>query len=364
MYEPFYPLRVQLPVDFVRRIDRLIKERLIPFDSRDAFIADAVGQLLTEVESLTDVAAVPRLPPEVVPGPVHIVPGPRPAADAPWWEHRLAEFGISPFQDPELTALQPPADGPTYPPDESLIVDELLFGLHNRDYPSFWALDQLCDATQSGPISIADFRGRLADRAVQFAMMLGRLDEDRPKRHPRVSGLFPLVDPHDWRAVSRAISRFMQVAVGSIHRERATGRPRLHGPLFTWRLAAVDRPDPKAANIAPTPLAYTLFRELRGLQVDIPHESFHAGAFFQFLREHVPGDRAGFEELLAGVMRGESRDQLVDGFRNRFELAGSVPETNVQGYVSRAREWGLLSPGRGQYELTEVGSDVARMLGV
>jgi hypothetical protein len=40
------------------------------------------------------------------------------------------------------------------------------------------------------------------------------------------------------------------------------------------------------------------------------------------------------------------------------------PETNVQGYIGRAREWGLLSQARGQYELTEFGYDVARMLGV
>jgi hypothetical protein len=364
MYEPSYPLRVRLPVDFVRRIDRLIEERRVPFDSRDAFIADAVEQLLTGVEWGPAPEAL-QLPPEVVPGAARIIPGPRPATDSPWWEHRLAEFGVVPFEDPEQTALRPPADGPTLPPDESLIVDEPLFGLHNRDFPSFWALNELCQATQSGPTRLADFRRRLDDTAIQFAMRLGRLDGDRPKGHPRLTAGFPRdVDPHDRRSVNRAISRFVQVAVGSIHRERSSGRPRLHGPLFTWRLAAVDRPDPKAARIAPTPLAYMLFRKLRGLQVDIPHDPSHAQAFFHFLQSHVPGDRAGFAELLTGVLREESRGQLVDRFRESFGLSGSVPETNMQGYVSRAREWGLLSPLRGQYELTEVGSDVARILDI
>ena len=357
MYDAFYPLRVRLPVDFVRRIDRLIEERRVPFDSRDAFITDAVGQLLTEVEwgGFDPGSQMP----------LRLIPGPRPEAEAPWWEHRLAEFGIQPFEDLAQTALEPPSQGPTLRPDEALVVDEPIFGLHNRDYPSFWALDQLCRATRDGPVRFSEFRRLLSDTAVQFAMRLGRLDEERPKGHPRLTGLFPSdIDPNDSRAVNRGISRFMQVAVGSIHRERETGRPRLHGPLFTWRLAAVDRPDPKAASIAPTPFAYALFRDLRGIRVDTPHDPVHAQAFFRFLHERVPGDRRGFAELLTGVTRQESRDELVERFRQRFGLARSVPETNVQGYIGRAREWGLLSQARGQYELTEVGCDVARMLGV
>ena len=52
------------------------------------------------------------------------------------------------------------------------LVDEPLLGLHNRDWPSFWALSVLADETRDGPISLRTYLLEATSRAWKVADQL------------------------------------------------------------------------------------------------------------------------------------------------------------------------------------------------
>lgn len=334
----------------------LIRNGHTPFESRDAFIEEAVAQLLKEMAIGTqqrtlfvpEPEALALMPPKRSPGTTG------PPDDAP----RLAqELGIPPIDDPAMTALHPVPPGFSLPADGN-VADEPLFGLHNRDYPSLWALHRLAQLTSDGPMPFSTFRDLATQEAGRFALALWPLEERRRPGEPRLTALFP-------RGVSlsrgTAGTYFAQAAIGSTHKDRRTGEMRLHGPFFVWRVATLDGGGPKA-RIAMTDFGYRLLEELDGITIATPHEPGHAVAFLRHLRAHAPGDFAAFAVLLEGARDGADRDELVDRYVERFDWEGRVPETNLQGYVGRAREWGLVTPGRGIYALTEFGAHAVREL--
>ena len=77
-----------------------------------------------------------------------------------------------------------------------------------------------------------------------------------------------------------------------------------------------------------------------------------------YLAEHAPGDRWGFDHL-ARRRRGWARPR---GARESFpkthpEWSPATASSVAQGYVARAREWGLVEPRliEGRYWLTDIG---------
>jgi hypothetical protein len=155
----YVPVRVPLPVDSLRRIERLIRQGRVPAESPEQFIVEAVRQRLVEVEPLprarswaeapaeaphqragqwallgdTDQALYDDLmttPPEVRAAP----PGPDD------WARIAVEAGIEPIFDLRETALAVPPPGIVFPVPDGVVADEPLFGLHNRDFPSLWAV--------------------------------------------------------------------------------------------------------------------------------------------------------------------------------------------------------------------------------
>jgi hypothetical protein len=109
-------------------------------------------------------------------------------------------------------------------------------------------------------------------------------------------------------------------------------------------------------------LAYSLLNRLNGITIEMPHEPDHAYRFFEHLRSHAPGDWEAFALLINGAANSAVREELVERFQRRFGWKGTIPQTNFQGYIGRAREWGIVTKGRGHYELTELGQEVANSL--
>jgi hypothetical protein len=377
--------RVRVPL--LRRIDRLIRQGLVPFDSPEEFVEEAVRRLVVEMEArqrpLFDVAEdrwdQPRMSVErdqlwrATPSSDRLMEAPRRAEGVRLspkdWARLAVEAGVEPIFDAQETALAAPQPGVVFDTPDGVVADEPLFGLHNRDYPSLWAVARLCEWTRHEPIPLREFRSRATDEAARFSLSLQALETRRPKGQPRLTALFPRPTlPFDAREPSRTYvemtrggGAFEQAALGSVHRDTGSSELRLHGPLFAWRLAALDRTRPDGL-LAPTELAYSLLRSLGGITIEMPHERDHAYAFFEHLRHHAQGDWQAFTLLISGIADRIPRDELVERFKRRFRWRGSVPQTNFQGYLGRAREWGIVTQGRGQYQLTELGVAVANSL--
>lgn len=375
-----------MPVDFVRRVDSLVDSGRTPFVTREEFVVEAVRQLLIELEhgdqlllTAPDVdppsedatrgsrSSTDRRRPSVRargraerargghdPGRRELALGPDGAA----FELLADERPVEPLTDLAQTALAAPARrGVVFEVPEHDVADEPLFGLHNRDYPTLWAAQRLCEWTQREPMSLADFRSRATEEAAELARALIPLEATLPKGQPRLTALLPRQDAR----TSRPGGYFAQAALGSVHRDRDSGRRRLHGPLFVWRLAGLDelRDDRGSPRIAPTALCYELLDRLAGLRLDAPHDPEHTLVFVEHLRRHAAEDWRAFGILIGGAGRRATRDELLDDYRRAYGWGGKIPDTNLQGYIGRAREWGLLSPERGAYVLTELGEQVA-----
>jgi hypothetical protein len=381
---PYIPFRIPLPVDDLRRIDRLIQQGRVPAGSPEEFIVEAVRQRLVEVEPFSRARTDPEMAQELRdwqlsqledewPNDVALARREiRPARlGREEWILLALDAGVEPIFDLQQTALTAPAPGIVFPVPEGVVADEPLFGLHNRDFPSLWAVVRLCEWTRHEAVPLRQFRSQATEEAWRFSLSLQAREASQPKSQPRLTALFPRPNLAStgqelartrWgrgRAASRAA--FEQAALGSVHRDTDSGEPRLHGPLFAWRLAALDSPD-TGALVAPTDLAYSLLHRLDGITIEMPHEPGHAYAFFEHLRSHAPGDWDAFALLINGAANNAGRDELIERFQRRFGWQGTVPQTNLQGYIGRAREWGIITPGRGHYELTDLGLDVANSL--
>jgi hypothetical protein len=233
----------------------------------------------------------------------------------------------------------------------AVVVEEPLFGLHNRDYPSLWLASRLAQATTSSLVDTESFLGQALANAWSMGEKLEALEKPMGTR---LSSLFPT----NRLKSGRAEEAFRLFAFGQLI--RADSGLRASGPLFLWRIAQVQASD---SRIGLTPQGLQLMRKLAGLSALAPHDRTHAEVFLAHLREHAPADWWGFETLLREVCKGASRMELLHRFRaEKPQWTDSQVSTNVAGYVARAREWGLLESkqSEGRYLLTEFGGAFAQ----
>lgn len=327
-------MRVPLPVGLIRQIDDLIYRRVGGFETRSQFIADAVEALALE---LTYPAAEESVEP---------LRSPQPTAASPTIlsPHLIAA--------PAETALRftshdvfVAASGPTAS-DPTIVKNEPLFGLHNRDYPSLWAATILGEVAAKGPIRFDEFLDIATKRAWEFAASLSH-NGDGWKR----DALFPT--NRDKRQSAEAA--FRTFAVGSITRRGSTFIA--SGPLFLWRIAQVVIEDSEV-SVALTPEGRDLLIGLYGLSLELPHPFEHTRKFFNHLSYFAPSDHAAFVLLLRAGADEPTRRQLVDMFHDRYvDWSEIAAATNAAGYVARAREWGLIEQRQrqGRYILTREG---------
>jgi len=338
-------VKLLLPLSLIRQMDRLLLDGVGGFTTRNEFVREAIESYMLE---LTHEPA-PAEPAEMRERRRQL----RPVADAPA-EEAHADFA----QDrPALavadTALAPlPAEGSTIG-GEVQVIAEPLFGMHNRDYPSLWAARRLAAYLDEGAITLEEFAERATEEAWTYAAELQALELELGMK---LTALFPTnVDKR--RAASGAFRSF---AIGSVT-VAGTG-VRADGPLFLWRVIGVE-PRDEAVVVGLRREGRDLLARLSGLTVAQPHPPEMARAFLAHLREHALPDYWGFEHVLQTVAERPTRAELVDAFQQaRPDWRESVAATNAQGYVARAREWGLIAPKvvEGCYELTDFGLEVRR----
>jgi len=336
-------MRIPIPVPLIREMDAVILEGLGGYATRAEFIVDAIEQRILELSvGVVEDAGAPT---------VSTLTG---------GETNYEMMASAPVTPPTaalpMTALSSPSSGATIACDLDLSRPEgrPLFGLHNRDYPSLWALAQLATMTSNGPVPAETFYFETLREAWQFGELLLAVEEDL---RIKCTALFP-TNPEKKKA---AEMRFRSFAIGDY---RPAGDAwTTSGPLFEWRLAGLVDGDEAGPLIGVTPGGWKVLQAVAGISVEEPHPEAAAAEFLGHLAEHAPADERGFRAIVTAVgPDGVTRQEVLD------QIAKSWPDwtknevsTNSAGYIARAREWGLVDPKqtKNRYHLTALGHDYA-----
>lgn len=361
-------MKVPLPVALIKRMDQAIVDGRAGLESRAEFIREACEGLLADL-------SYPPAPPEPLSEGqadeprgkgVRLDSPVAPAPDA--LPHMLLEGlpadelrGLQ-ISDLAQTALHAPPRGAVVDEGIADALDGPLLGLHNRDYPSVWAAHRLATYTQEDLVPFHAFRERVTKAAWVFADALQRLEARR--KGGRLHAMFPS-NPRKREAAERGFQAF---AIGSVPRRLPKGASKVQvsGPLFSWGVCQLVMLDGELM-IGLTSAGWTLLEDLEGLSLILPHSAGEARTFLRHLHRCSPGDLWGFEVLMGAAENEVTRVELVELIEERGARWASAdrwsPATTssiAQGYIARAREWGLLDPGMrdGRYRLTDFGGDV------
>ncbi len=327
-------VRLPLEVELVRRIDRLILSGAGGFETRTEFFREAALTLLDEYahsggpgrrdfDELVDVADAPSVTTE-------------------------------PIAMDETILWAPAQPGLVLGGSVATVKPQMLFGLHNRDYPSLWALRHLADIAGSELRDLDECLRLVTAEAWRFGARLLTLEA---KVGQKLTALFP-TNPSKRQSADNAFRNF---AIGGCG---WTGAGLIAvGPLFEWMTCGVTSDPANRAHVqlGVTDAGYALLHSVDGISLRLPHERAHAEAFLDHLRHHDPADLSGFE-FVATVLRQEvTREELVDAFAGRLTDRQDQASTYAAGYVARAREWGLVAPKQheGRYVLTTYGEEFA-----
>jgi hypothetical protein len=349
-------VKIPLPIRLIRQIDETIVSGLGGYSTRTEFFRDAAEGLLLELKyEPAPAEPVVRREPLTPAAPTKSV-----IADGNSAPHPSAPDGAGEGQPGLLTKSIGSADETTLrlgiaseplTGGEAEVDDEPLFGMHNRDFPSLWVAFRLAERAASEPVPYEPFVEEITDEAWDYAEALRSLEGAAGQK---LTALFPTN-----RAKPQSASdAFKAFAVGSVA-DGKSGSVRAEGPLFAWRVCQVKRSAGGDFVLGLTPEGLRLLRSLDGISVLLPHAPELARTFLEHLRRHSPGDWWGFCTVVATVADEPNRLELVETFqRERPDWSPKVAATNAQGYVARAREWGLVKPKQvgGRYALTEFGS--------
>lgn len=329
-------IRVPLPVALLRSMDALILNRVGGYESRAEFVRESIEALVMELtyEPADELQ--------------------RGTASEDDERKRLASTNsprasLRPSMD--TTALAVP-DTFALLEGAATVDSQPMFGLHNRDYPSLWALAQIAQMTSKGAQPFDDCVARLLTHAWSFGETLRALEE---AGGGKLTALFP-TNPAKPQSAQAAFENF---AVGGY--SLMADQLRAYGPLFAWRTCQLEIADDARVLVALTREGQELVRALEGMTAEIPHPEPMSTAFVLHLQRHCPEDWWGFELVLTHAEDGVSRERLAEVLREREPAwRSSVAATNAAGYVARAREWGLLEAQmvNRQYRLSAYGKSM------
>jgi hypothetical protein len=262
---------------------------------------------------------------------------------------------IEPISDLRKTGLVVPDRGAVIEDGIARYKDEPLFGLHNRDFPTFWAVARLAELTPDEPIPAPQFFEIVTRDAWRFGQSLVPLEKETKVK---LTALFPsnFVKPQS------AEEGFRSFAIGTIaRRPTADDTFDTTGPFFQWGIAQIVKPN-GTPRLGLTPAGWELLRSLDGLELAWPHRPEQARVFFAFLKKYAPQDWRGFEQLLKAVTDAPNRAELSAHFQRwQPSWSDAVANTNSAGFIARGREWGLIEPKLvdGRYALTSFGQQIA-----
>ena len=357
------PTKLILQIDVIREMDRAIQEGLGGFTNRHELANELIEQGLitlrypdgeapveptakSEAESKADARANGSGDPA--------------SAEAAAEQTRVMAK-IEPLGDISETRITAPSRAGAAVENELGAPEHWpMFGMHNRDAPSAWALTRLAEAAAAGPIPLEGFYEKVADEAWTLAAQLAALET---KGGPKLAVMLP----RNPAKPQSATDGFRAFALGGVARKpNDQGKLPTSGPFFQWGAVGLvgDRKEPK---IGLTESGWELVKIFNGLDFSIPHPEAMAERFLAHLQKHAPTDLWGFLTALEGTANGDGRVAMNEYFRKRLdddhsdvEWKGSVAESVASGYVSRARAWGLIEPKlkEGKYALTPAGEKV------
>ena len=293
---------------------------------RDEYVAEAIRDRLTEEEALTPAQSTPALAGAVVAGQGR-PDTTRIAAGAPAWGRWR---GIEPI-----------------PTGSGRRLGGVNFGLHNRDYPTLWALDELTArvAELSAPIKWRDFAAGLRKRAQATGAWLRARDAERSSALKIATGF-----PKTGEKARASEDRFLTASVGTVNRNG------VDGPFFLLGLAAVTS---DGERILPTSEGLDVLSRLLDarLRDSLPQPPAAFRVWWQHIASVAPEEHDCWVRLLKAIAQQPNRAELLVEFP---EWTGSRAETNCMGLVSRSREWGLVADelADGRYQLTDLGHQI------
>jgi hypothetical protein len=350
-------VKIPLPIALIRQIDEAIVSGLGGYSTRTEFFRDAAEGLLVELkyepapaeptegrESFSAAAVSDKASVEDRANAKVRVPVETDDVDS--------SLGVTRIDDISATALHLPFEGQPLAEGEAEVDDEPLFGMHNRDFPSLWVAFRLAEQTASGPVPYELFVKGATEEAWAYAEALSGLGEAGGQK---LTALFPT----NRAKPQAAADAFRTFAIGSLVDGNHLSL-RAEGPLFSWRVCQATRSSAGDLLIGLTTDGLHLLRGLEGISLELPHAPALARTFLQHLRRHATADWWGFRTVVAAAANEPNRLELVETFqRERPDWSPNVAATNAQGYVARAREWGLLQPKQigGRYALTEFGTE-------
>ena len=326
------PVKLLLPVDVATRLDEAVLNNLGGFGDRHSLAAAAIDEYL-----------------------IDLVYANRPAEQMVLVQSRapIVETRSSDAADPAamaLPAVEAVERGVSIEDTASQIVDAPMLGLHNRDWPSFWALGVLAEVAAAGAVPSRSFMAEVTKRAWLVA------DQVIDHLGRKAAALLPT----NREKVQSAEAAFHSFAVASISRRVSPeGKATVSGPLPLWRAMALTS-DGNELCVGVTDYGWDLLESMAGLTPMAPHPREAATSFFGYLRERSDADWWGFDTMLRLLNESPTREKYLAGFTSAREWTGSVASSAAQGYLARGREWGVVEPKiiDGRYHLTDFGTEV------
>lgn len=344
--------RIPLPIDLIRQMDEAIIAGTGGYMTRTELIVDAIRERLLELGH-------EEAPPFDTSPLDSARPSSTESGGTPIVHLTIADVGLPPDQPipapTDLMSLGGVESTTTIAPDQDISRPEEgpLFGLHNRDYPSLWALRALAVMCVNDPVPLDQFWRVILPQAWEHG--------DRLIAYEKATGVkSTALFPTNRSKTKSAETGFRVFAVGSIDEEEDDGGSiATGGPLFEWRVAGLTRGDRGELLIGPTPAGWDLLQQCSTITVIEPHPADTAQAFLTHLAIHAAADRHALGVVL-GVLTNENADRrtlLEHVARTWPSWSESQVSTNSAGYIARAREWGLVEPKQvdGSYRLTELG---------
>jgi len=334
-------IRIPLSVALIREMDAVIIQGIGGYATRSEFIVDAIQERVLDL-------TVPR---EEDAGP----PPGYGTGKALRQRRNAAELsdGVELASLVSKTALSPPPQGPTVEASEEFSRPEgrPLFGLHNRDYPSLWALSRLADLTTAGPIPVETYYAQVCEEAWKFGELLLEIERD-------IGGKRTALFPTNREKKKAAEAGFRAFAIGE-YRRGPNGAVSTAGPLFEWRVASLIAKEGRELLIGVTPAGRAILDAIAGMTIEEPRRVDVAQPFLAHLARHAPADWSGFVAIVEAVgSAGATRQDVLDFVAKTWpHWTASEVSTNAAGYIARAREWGLVESKqtKAKYHLTSLG---------
>lgn len=367
------PIKVLLPGTLIDRADQALQQGLGGFRTRHSLFREAIEYYLLELEELQ--AQLPLTEESPLPAQDKSAGNAQAA--------RPASHGTSKTMDNDALEKQTPPSSAAVSRNDDLkkflttaesledmaisganaspsIEGKLnvsrpargpILGLHNRDWPTLQAMDQLADMTVTGTVPRDDFYNVATANGW---LLSGALAAYEGKGGGKLSALLP----SNRVKAKAAESNYRSFALGWISQRAEGDSVATSGPLFAWSCAGLTWRD-NELHIGLTDSGAELLRGVAGLIPSIPHETHYTRFFLNHIAQYGEDDWLFLSSLLSDIANRPTRKELMENVRQKQNSSESVAASLVQGYVSRGREWGLIEPRQvdGQYVLSGFGEE-------